>query len=86
MNRKINDKLKTIVRDILLLNDLETTHSAEDFPEVAVWSLKNALEKAYEQGALDTLAITEQEVTKATGWVPVAVKGLIDQVRKQLDL
>lgn len=84
MKRKINDRFKTIVRDILLLNDLETTHSAEDFPEVAVWSLKEALEKAYEQGALDTLTITEQEIAQATGWVPVAIKGFIERVRKQL--
>lgn len=86
MNQKTNDKLTTIARNILLLNHLETTNSGADFSEIAVWSLKEALEAAYVQGAADALAITETEVAKSTGWMPAGVEGFIERIRNKLGL
>ncbi|WP_419835323.1 DUF6900 domain-containing protein [Endozoicomonas atrinae] len=53
MNRKINDKLTAIARDTLRIKHLETINSGEDFSELAVWLIKEALEKAYQQGFED---------------------------------
>jgi hypothetical protein len=47
----MNKILETIAKEILGIETLETRNSDElDFYEVAVWGIKTALEKAYEEG------------------------------------
>jgi len=42
--------LESIARRLLDIRTLETTRTGDDFHEVAVWSIKEALEAAYEAG------------------------------------
>jgi hypothetical protein len=47
----VNEILTDIAREFLNIRTLETANSdSEDFHEVAVWSLKQALEQAYGLG------------------------------------
>ncbi len=43
-------KLDSIARRLLDIRTLETTRTGDDFHEVAVWSIREALEAAYEAG------------------------------------
>ena len=45
-----NDTIETIAKKLLDFNTLETTRTGSDFREVAVWSVREALEAAYEAG------------------------------------
>ncbi len=42
--------LDSIARRLLDIGTLETTRTGDDFHEVAVWSIKESLEAAYEAG------------------------------------
>lgn len=49
--KKIQSQLETIARDHLFIQTLQTQMSDRlDFHEVSVWTLKSALEAAYEAG------------------------------------
>ena len=49
--KKIQAQLEAIARDHLFIQTLQTQMSDQlDFHEVSVWTLKNALEAAYEAG------------------------------------
>ena len=51
MKNNINEELELIVHRYLRISTLETRNSDElDFHEVSIWSLKEALEAAYELG------------------------------------
>ncbi len=45
-----DDAIRSIAKRLLDFNTLETTRSSADFREVAVWSVREALEAAYEAG------------------------------------
>ena len=45
-----DETIETIARRLLDFASLETTRSSADFREVAVWSVREALEAAYEAG------------------------------------
>jgi len=45
-----DDAIKTIAKRLLDFASLDTTRSSADFREVAVWSVREALEAAYEAG------------------------------------
>jgi len=46
-----DEALKSIAKDVLNIDQLETRNSDSlDFHSLAVWSIKEALEKAYELG------------------------------------
>ena len=42
-----------IAKEILFIDTLETRNNRLDFPEVAVWCIKQALQMAYEKGVKD---------------------------------
>ena len=44
------DTIETIARRLLDFSTLDTTRTSADFREVAVWSVREALEAAYEAG------------------------------------
>ncbi len=46
----VEQTLEQIARQHCFFPDLQERHCGEDFREVAVWSLKAALEAAYEAG------------------------------------
>jgi hypothetical protein len=51
MNKQADQTIERIARDILRINTLETRKSDSlDFHEVAVWTIKEALEAAYRAG------------------------------------
>ena len=51
MKNNINEELELIAHRYLRISTLETQNSDElDFHEVSIWSLKEALEAAYELG------------------------------------
>lgn len=45
-----DETIEAIARRLLDFASLETTHTSADFREVAVWSVKESLEAAYEAG------------------------------------
>jgi hypothetical protein len=50
-NKKLNKLLEQIAKEHLFIETLETQHSERsDFHDVAVWSIKSALEAAYAAG------------------------------------
>lgn len=50
-NKKVIEQLSEIAKQILYINTLDTQNSdSDDFHEVAVWNIKEALLKAYELG------------------------------------
>lgn len=50
-NKDLNKLLAQITKEHLLIETLETQHSdRSDFHDVAVWSIKSALEAAYAAG------------------------------------
>jgi hypothetical protein len=50
-NKKLNKLLEQIAKEHLFIETLETQHSdRSDFHDVAVWSIKSALEAAYAAG------------------------------------
>ena len=53
MNKHVEQALEEIARKHLLLDTLKIQNSSEDFREQGVWSIKRALEKAYQQGFKD---------------------------------
>ena len=53
MNKRIDQSLEAIARKHLLLDTLKTRNTSEDFREQGVWSIKKALEEAYQQGLKD---------------------------------
>lgn len=53
MKQEAQNAINDIARSVLLLETLETRNSGEDFEEQAVWSIKKALEEAYQQGLKD---------------------------------
>lgn len=48
--RTLNQKLEAIAREHLFVETLETRRTNEDFSEVSVWCIKDALEAAYNLG------------------------------------
>jgi len=50
MSSTRDDILATIAREALDFETLETQRSGRDFREVAVWSVREALERAFEAG------------------------------------
>ncbi|MCW7551802.1 hypothetical protein NX722_10085 [Endozoicomonas gorgoniicola] len=53
MNKHIEKSLEAIARKHLFLDTLKTRNSSEDFEEQSIWSIKKALEAAYQQGFKD---------------------------------
>lgn len=50
-NEKVIEQLGEIAKQILYINTLDTQNSdSDDFHEVAVWNIKEALLKAYQLG------------------------------------
>jgi hypothetical protein len=49
-DEEVKALLEKIAREELLIDTLETKRSSDDFHEVAVWCVKNALQKAFRAG------------------------------------
>ena len=54
LSEAINKKIEKIAKDEFYIDTLETRDSDQlDFYDIAVWSVKKALERAYELGKRD---------------------------------
>lgn len=67
-NKDINKLLAQIAKEHLFIETLETKHSDRlDFHDVAVWSIKSALEAAYAAGRATGNAAAKNTSTTSKG-------------------
>ena len=67
-NKDLNKLLEQIAKGHLFIETLETQHSdRSDFHDVAVWSIKSALEAAYAAGKAASNAEAKNKSTTSKG-------------------
>ncbi len=67
-NKDLNKLLEQIAKEHLFIETLETQHRDRlDFHEVAVWSIKGALEAAYAAGHAAAAAEKQNKTTTSKG-------------------
>lgn len=67
-NKDLNKLLEQIAKEHLLIETLETQHRDRlDFHDVAVWSIKGALEAAYGAGKAASNAAAKNTSTTSKG-------------------
>lgn len=67
-NKDLNKLLEQIAKEHLFIETLETQHRDRlDFHDVAVWSIKSALEAAYAAGHAAATAAAQNKSTTSKG-------------------